>query len=131
MTLLIKNVRLLGSDLGPEAKADVFVSGENISAIGDFSRKSADEVIDGQRGYLAPGFIDVDSTSDHYLTLFDNPGQEDFLKHVAPRPLGVNFATFAGHATIRRAILGEDVRDLTKNETDVFVSVLQRAIAEG
>ena len=178
MTLLIKNVRLLGSDLGPEAKADVFVSGENISAIGDFSRKSADEVIDGQGGYLAPGFIDVDSTSDHYLTLFDNPGQEDFLKQgvttivgghcgaslapllygsleslrkwadidkvnvdwhtvgeflerLATRPLGVNFATFAGHATIRRAILGEDVRDLTKNETDVFVSVLQRAIAEG
>lgn len=178
MTLLIKNVKLLGSDLAPEEKADVFVSGGSISAIGDFSRKDADEVLDGQGGYLAPGFIDVDTTSDHYLTLFDNPGQEDFLKQgvttiigghcgaslapllygslesvrkwgdigkvnvdwhtvkefmerLAERPLGVNFATFAGHATIRRAILGEDVRDLTKNELGVFISVLTRAMSEG
>jgi N-acyl-D-aspartate/D-glutamate deacylase len=178
MTLLIKNVKLLGSDLGPEARSDVFVSGETISAIGDFSRKNADEVIDGQGGYLAPGFIDIDTTSDHYLSLFDNPGQEDFLKQgvttiigghcgasLAPllygtleslrkwadidkinvdwhtmgeflerlsrQPLGVNFATFAGHATIRRAMLGEDVRDLNKNELGVFVSVLERAMSEG
>lgn len=178
MTLLIKNVKLLGSDRGPEEKADVFVSGETISAIGDFSRKNADEIIDGQGGYLTPGFIDVDTTSDHYLSLFDNPGQEDFLKQgvttiigghcgaslapllygtleslrkwadtdklnvdwhtmgeflerLARQPLGVNFATFAGHATIRRAMLGEDVRDLSQNELDVFTSVLERALAEG
>src|SRR3989344_6424988 len=178
MTLLIKNVRLLGSDLGPEAKADVFVSGENISAIGDFSRKSADEVIDGQGGYLAPGFIDVDSTSDHYLTLFDNPGQEDFLKQgvttiigghcgssLAPllygtlesirkwadidrvnvnwntmkdfldvfekRRLGVNFATLVGHSTIRRALIGETSRNLTKNELGVLGETVKRALIEG
>lgn len=178
MTLLIKNVKLLGSNLAPEAKADVFVSGGSISAIGDFSRKNADVSLDGQGGYLSPGFIDVDITSDHYLSLFDNPGQDDFLKQgvttiigghcgaslapllygtleslrkwgdigkvnvdwhtmgeflarLATQPLGVNFATFAGHATIRRAMLGEDVRDLTKNELGVFVSVLQRAMAEG
>lgn len=178
MTLLIKNVKLLGSDLSPEEKADVFVSGGAISAIGDFSRKEADEVIDGQGGYLSPGFIDVDTTSDHYLSLFDNPGQNDFLKQgvttvigghcgaslapllygslesvrkwanignvnvdwhtvesflarLAAHPLGVNFGTFAGHATIRRAILGEDVRDLTKNELGVFLSVLERAMSEG
>jgi N-acyl-D-aspartate/D-glutamate deacylase len=178
MTLLIKNVKLLGSGLSPEEKADVFVSGGAISAIGDFSRKDADEVIDGQGGYVSPGFIDVDTTSDHYLSLFDNPGQEDFLKQgvttiigghcgaslapllygnleslrkwadtdklnvdwhtmkeflarLAKQSLGVNFATFAGHATIRRAILGDEVRDLGKKEMDVFVSVLKRAMSEG
>jgi N-acyl-D-amino-acid deacylase len=178
MTLLIKNVRLLGSDLGPEAKADVFVSGGTISAIGDFQRKRADEVLDGHGGHLAPGFIDVDTTSDHYLSLFDAPDQADFLKQgvttiigghcgasLAPllygtleslrkwgdidklnvdwhtvgeflerfsrQPLGVNFATFAGHATIRRALLGEAVRDLSENELEVFDGVLRRALSEG
>ena len=184
MTLLIKNVKVLGTgtgtgtDASAERKADVFVSGETISAIGDFARKEADEVVDGGGGWLAPGFIDVDTTSDHYLSLFDNPGQADFLAQgvttivgghcgaslapllygtlesvrkwgdpnkvnvdwhtmgeflarLARLPLGVNFATFAGHGTIRRAIIGEDVRELTKNERDVMAQVVARALAEG
>jgi len=28
---------------------------------------------------LTPGFIDVNTDSDHYLTLFNNPEQQDFL----------------------------------------------------
>src|ERR1044072_3559400 len=156
MTLLIKNVKVLGTGRAPEEKADVFVSGEVISAVGSFPHKGADEVIDGQGGWLMPGFIDVDTTSAHYLSSFDAPEQEDFLKQgvttiigghcgaslapllygsleslrkwgdtneinvdwhtvaeffarLAQRPLGVNFGMLAGHSTIRRAILGEDV----------------------
>lgn len=80
MTLLIKNVRVLGSTREFPENCDVFVSGEKISAVGNFSTKKADEVIDGQGAYLSPGFIDVNTDSDHYLTLFDDRGQEDFLK---------------------------------------------------
>ena len=36
--------------------------------------------MDGQGAYLSPGFIDVNTDSDHYLTLFDYPSQDDFLK---------------------------------------------------
>src|SRR4029077_6086317 len=59
---------------------DVFVTGEKISAIGNFPDKKADEVLDGQGAHLSPGFIDVNTDSDHYLTLFNHPGQEDFLR---------------------------------------------------
>lgn len=79
MSLLIKNVRVLGSSKHVPERADVFVSGEVVSAIGNFPKKSADKVIDGQGSFLSPGFIDIDSSSDHYLTLFEDPGQEEFL----------------------------------------------------
>ncbi len=80
MTLLVKNVRVLGGEKKFPDAVDVFVSGEKISAIGNFPGKSADTVIEGNGAYLSPGFIDVDTESDHYLSIFTNPGQEDFLK---------------------------------------------------
>lgn len=177
-TLLIKNTRIVGGDKDYGERADIFVHGKMISAIGSFPDKKADVVIDGQGLYCAPGFIDVDSTSDHYLTLFDDRLQGDFLKQgvttiigghcgssLAPllyggleairkwadpdlinvdwhsvkeffntlnrRPLGVNFGTFAGHTSIRRAMIGEALRELTVRELAVLQSIIERAIGEG
>jgi N-acyl-D-amino-acid deacylase len=179
MTLLIKNVRIIGAARDFPDICDVFVNGEKISAIGNFADKKAAVVIDGQGAYLSPGFIDVNTDSDHYLTLFDHPEQADFLRQgvttifggmcgssLAPllygtlesvrkwggsddqinvdwhtmaeflatldrRPLAVNFGTLVGHNTIRRAITGNAVRELTKNELAVFSETLRRALDEG
>ena len=62
------------------SKSDVFVSDNKISAIGNFPNKKADMVLDGQGAYLSPGSSTCNTDSDHYLTLFDNPSQEDFLR---------------------------------------------------
>ncbi|MDO8515862.1 MAG: amidohydrolase family protein [bacterium] len=178
MTLLIKNVRIVGGDKDYGERADIFVHGKMISAIGKFPEKKADVIIDGQGMYCAPGFIDVDTTSDHYLSLFDDRLQGDFLKQgvttiigghcgssLAPllyggleairkwadpdlinvdwhsveeffgvlnkRSLGVNFGMFAGHTTIRRAMIGETLRELTVRELAVLQSIVERAIREG
>jgi len=178
MSLLIKNVQILGAPREFAGGVDVFVSGDTISAIGNFPDKRADQVFDGQGAYLAPGFIDVNTDSDHYLSIFDNPAQIDFLRQgvttiiggqcgssLAPllygslesiqkwtdvskvnvgwhtleellkilekKPLGVNFGTFVGHSTIRRALIGESLRDLTKNELIVFTETLKRTFLEG
>ena len=80
MTLLIKNVRVLGGVKEFPDLCDVFVTDDKIAAIGNFPDKKADEVLDGQGAYLSPGFIDINTDSDHYLTLFDHPSQEDFLR---------------------------------------------------
>jgi N-acyl-D-aspartate/D-glutamate deacylase len=185
MTLLIKNVQLVAGVDGsrasgdvPNRARDVFVSDNKISAIGNFPNKKAAIVIDGQGAYLCPGFIDGSTGSDHYLTLFNDRSQEDFLRQgittimggmcgasLAPllygtlesiqkwgdtnrinvnwhtmaeflavmdrRPTTVNFGTLVGHATVRRAIVGEAIRDLTRNELNVFERTLEAALAEG
>jgi N-acyl-D-aspartate/D-glutamate deacylase len=185
MTLLIKNVQLIDGMDGARAPGapsdrarDVFVSHNRISAIGNFPNKKADTVIDGQGAYLCPGFIDGNTGSDHYLTLFNDRSQESLLRQgvttimggmcgasLAPllygtlesiqkwgdtdrfnvnwhtmaeflavmdqRPTAVNFGTLVGHATIRRAIVGDAIRDLTRNELNVFVRTLEAALAEG
>ncbi len=175
MTLLIKNVQIVGKAGGV---SDLFVSDNKISAIGNFPNKNAAVVLDGQGAFLSSGFIDCDTASDHYLTLFDSPGQEDFIRQgvttimggmcgasLAPllygslesiqkwgdtdrinvnwhtmaeffavmdrRPAAVNFGTLVGHSTVRRAIVGESLRDLTKNELSVFARTLEAALQEG
>ena len=67
MTLLIKNGLVVDGTGSEPARADVFVSGERISAIGNLSGKRADEVIDAQGMYVTPGFIDAHSEIDHRL----------------------------------------------------------------
>ena len=75
MTLLIKGVQILGAAKGIPERGDIFISGDKISAIGNFPSKKADNVIDGQGAYVSPGFIDVNTDSDHYLSLFTDPAQ--------------------------------------------------------
>lgn len=178
ITLLIKGVQIVDGTGRPPFKGDIFVKDKRVSAIGSFGSKSADTVIDGMGAYAAPGFIDVNTDSDHYLTLFTNPGQREFLLQgvttivgghcgasLAPllygtlesirkwadprqinvdwhtmgeflaalrkREIAVNFGTLIGHATIRRALIGEALRDLTENELRVFEGVVDRAMREG
>ena len=79
MTILIKNIQLIDGTGRPPIKADILIKKEKIYAVGSFPRYKANEIIDGMGAYCSPGFIDIDSDSDHYLTLFSNPGQKDFL----------------------------------------------------
>jgi len=78
MSLLIKGVQIIDGEGKQPFKADVFIQKNLISAIGDLKYKKADEIIDGLGNYLVPGFIDIDTDSDHYLHLFSNPKQSDF-----------------------------------------------------
>lgn len=79
MTLLIKNGQMIDGAAKPPVQSDVLIKNEKIAAIGNFPRYKADETIDASGAYLAPGFIDINTDSDHYLTLFSHPQQKDFL----------------------------------------------------
>ena len=173
--ILIKGIEIIDGSGQSATRGDVLIQDDKISAIGNFPNKSADVVIDGLGQQLMPGFIDVNTDSDHYLSLFTNPPQKDFLSQgvttiiggncgssLAPllygslesirkwtninqinvdwhtlgeffnvlgrAPIGVNFGTLVGHSTIRRAILGEESRDLTANELEVFKKSLKQSI---
>lgn len=176
--LLIKNVKVIDGTGRDAYPADVLVNNDKISAIGNFANKKTDSVIEGLGGYLAPGFIDVNTDSDHLLTLFTNPNQENFLlqgvttiigghcgSSLAPLlygslesiqkwtdinkinvdwhsfaefvsiikklRLGVNFGSLVGHSTIRRALIGNDQRDLTEKEIRVFQNIIKEALEQG
>ncbi len=178
MTVLIKNALIFDGSGKPPFKSDIFINHERINRLGNFPHQSADKVIDARGAMTTPGFIDINADADHYLTLFSDPGQSEFLKQgittiiggnagssLAPlvdgslisirkwagslpvnvnwrsvfeflkimkrRKLGVNFGTLIGHSTIRRAIVGEDLRDLTEKEIKVFKYVLEEGLKEG
>lgn len=88
MTLLIRNVKVLGGSKEYPDSSDVFIVGDKISAIGGFPQKKADVVFDGQGAYLTPGFIDLGTTSDHYLDILDNPEQEHYLRQGVTTAIG-------------------------------------------
>ncbi len=176
--ILIKSATIIDGTGKPAYRADVLIKNDRISAIGTFSAKAANTVIDGLGMTLTPGFIDVDTDSDHYLTLFSNPEQQDFLlqgvttiigghcgSSLAPllygslksvrkwgntdqmnvdwhtvkelkqtlqkKGLGVNFATLIGYSTIRRDLIGDEIRDLTDAELDVFRNAMGQGMREG
>lgn len=79
MSLLIKNIQLIDGTGKSAAKTDVLVKNERIASIGNLSKYKARETIDGRGAYLAPGFIDINTTADRYLNLFSDPSQKSFL----------------------------------------------------
>lgn len=68
MTLFIKNAKIL--DIDKNKKLDVLISGNKISAIGNFYNKKADKIIDADGSYLSYGFVDVYNELDHNFKIF-------------------------------------------------------------
>ena len=176
--ILIKNANIIDGTGKPPFKGDILIKNDRISAIGSFPNMKSETIIDGFGLNVVPGFIDSSATSDHYLSLFSNPLQKDFLlqgvttiigghcgSSLAPLlygslksirkwadtdlininwttvaelkatlnrlKIGVNFATLAGHSTLRRDLIGEEIRDLTVSEMEVFKNALSQAMQEG
>jgi len=178
MTLLIKNVRLLSGRTEASELQNVLIRGERISAIGKIPEKRGQGVIDGKGGYLTPGFIDIDTMSDHDLSLFSHPAHEnlvsqgvttaimgtcgsslaplidgrldairkwgdiraenvswrttkEFLSLLGDKHLGINVGTYTGYATIRRALVGNSTRPLTKKELDACMYSIETSLRVG
>jgi N-acyl-D-amino-acid deacylase len=176
--ILIKDSLVVDGTGAPAQRADIVLKDDRIVAIGNLKNHEADVVIDGLGTITTPGFIDVNTDSDHYVSLFTDPLQQDFLKQgvttiigghcgssLAPLlygtlesirkwgdtsgvnvnwntmaeflktlerlKLGVNFGTLVGHATIRRALIGEVSRDLTEREMEVFAEIVTSSLKEG
>lgn len=176
--ILIRSAKVVDGTGKPARTADVLVQGNKIAGIGYFPTQKVDTMIDGINCYLTPGFIDIHTDSDHNLSLFTDPGQQNYLQQgvttiiggncgssLAPLlygslesvqkwgdinqinvdwhsleeffnvlgkiKLGVNFGTLVGHSTIRRSILGEQLRDLTDGELQIFKKILERALEDG
>ena len=90
MTTLIKNGLVYdGSGTAP-VKKDILIRGTYIAKCGTLSREHADVVIDAGSSMVTPGFIDITSHSDHHMSLFYEPYQEDFIRQGITTIIGGN-----------------------------------------
>jgi N-acyl-D-amino-acid deacylase len=55
----------------------------------------------------------------------------EFRGEMEKRKLGLNFATLVGHGTLRRGIVGDDMRRLTVSELELFKNILERSLEDG
>ena len=55
----------------------------------------------------------------------------EFREEMEKRKLGLNFATLVGHGTLRRGIIGDDMRRLAENELELFKNILERSLESG
>jgi N-acyl-D-amino-acid deacylase len=67
--LLIKNGTVLDGTGAEAIRADIGISGERITAVGDLSKAETKQTIDATGQIVCPGFIDVHSHSDAYLLI--------------------------------------------------------------
>lgn len=81
MKTLIKNGIILDGSGQGEKAGDILVEDEKIKkiSIDGTMEEKADRVIDVRGCFIAPGFVDINNESDHYLTLFSAPEQESLI----------------------------------------------------
>src|SRR3989344_8738283 len=89
--VLIKNGTILdGSGKKEKYTVDIGISGGIIVSIGSLGGAQAKKIIDATGLFVAPGFIDILSHSDTYLTLLTNPLQESLVSQGITTIIGGN-----------------------------------------
>jgi len=56
---------------------------------------------------------------------------QEFLEEVKKKKLSLNFASLVGHETLRRGLVGDEVRDISPAEMMIMKKMLTRAMKEG
>lgn len=130
-SVLIRNASVLDGSGAAARTASVRIVGDRIAELGDLVPAGGEPVIDATGLTLAPGFIDPHSHHDRGLfesrdalgaisqgitTIVvgqDGGSQlplDQFFARLQKTPPAVNVASYAGHGTIRRQVMGEDFR---------------------
>ncbi len=78
--IIIKNGTLVDGSGAPRVQQDLYIRGDVIEGVGDFKNRNAELVIDATGKFVTPGFIDIQSHSDAYWTLFTIPNQDSLVE---------------------------------------------------
>lgn len=152
-SVLFDDVLIADGTGAPAYGRAVRVRGDRIVEVGDLSPRRGEQVVDGGGLVLSPGF--VDTHSHHTRGLFETPealaavsqgvttivsGQDGgsvlplgpFLDRVDAEPPAVNVASYTGHGTLRRTVLGDDYRrPATPTEIDSMAALLRADMEAG
>ena len=151
--LTITNVRILDGTGAPAVTGAVRIVGDSIVAVGDVAPARGDSIVDGGGLTLAPGFIDTHSHHDRGLRrtpealgavsqgittiIVGADGGHamplaETMDSIAAAGPSVNVGWFAGHGSIRDAVMGEDFKRVaTPAEVDSMAALLRRELDAG
>ncbi|MBV9850761.1 MAG: D-aminoacylase [Armatimonadetes bacterium] len=127
---------------------DVRVQGEKIVAVGRLTPLAGERVLDAKGLTVTPGFIDTHSHADGGL--LDDPDAEamirqgittsvvgqdgsshfplrDWFAQLEARHVALNIASFVGHGTMRRQVMGDDYK---RAATPAEVQKMQALVAQ-
>ena len=148
-----RNVRIVDGTGAPARSGSVRIVADTIVAVGEVSAVPGDSIVEGNGLVLAPGFIDTHSH--HSRGLLQNPdalaavsqgittiiagqdGGQPFplaatMDSLTRAPTALNVAYYAGHNTIRAAVMGSDFKRVaTGAEVDSMASLLRRELTSG
>lgn len=152
-SMLIRNVVIYEGTGAKPFKGEVRIAGDTISEIGaDLKHHPGEPIVDGKGMALAPGFIDMHSHADHGIfekshnvvirqgittVLVGQDGEsefplQDFFAKLEKHPPAMNVASMAGHATVRKRVMGTDLyRAATQQEVEKMSSLLQEEMNAG
>ncbi len=150
--IILFNGRIIDGTGSPWFRSDIGIKGDRIAAIGDLSKATAKARIDAKGRIVAPGFIDIHDhsrdaifrlpTGENMLrqgvtTVMDgNDGNspiplQPFYDRLSKLRLGINFGMFAGHGSIRSAVMASENRKSTPEELDKMRALIDQAMREG
>ena len=78
--MFIQNGTIIDGTKRKQYKGNIRIRDGIIQEMGDIQPSSGEEVIDAGGKYVVPGFVDLVSYSDIYLTLFSRPNQESLTR---------------------------------------------------
>jgi len=137
---------------------DIGVRGDRIAAIGDLGGRVATQRISVEGLAVVPGFIDIHSHavrgSRANSGLFKHPDAENYIRQGVTTVIGgpdggselsiaillndfentpasINFGTFIGHNTVRKAVMGREDRAPTTAELEAMKQLVGTGMQEG
>ncbi|MGE5726596.1 MAG: N-acyl-D-amino-acid deacylase family protein [Acidobacteriota bacterium] len=148
--VLLKNVVIYDGSGNKPRRGDVRIQGDKIAAVGHLRAKPGEEVRDEHGMALAPGFIDMHSHADSGIfddlnaenvvrqgitTVFVGQDGEsqyplaEFLSKLDKQPAAMNFASMAGHGTLREQVMGKG-KELLRPSRPVELEQMKRLLAQ-